>query len=170
MRPILGVLVEVAALSAIIGGVLLIPTGLAFALYVIIAELAATYLIHCPAHYMVGRVVGIRFRRIRLGRTTLAEVLPPRYASLARLIPILTLSTDKASLAQASKGRAAAMYASGTVASVSSAFVIAGVATFTEAFLPAAVAWLVGVGYLMFDVVFSPRSGDIMKARAALRA
>ncbi len=170
MRPILGVLVEAAVLSTIMGGVLLIPPGLPFALYVIVAELAATYLVHCPAHYIVGRVVGVRFRRIRLGRTTLARVLPARYAGLARLIPILTLSTDKASLAQASKGRAAAMYASGTAASVSSAFVIAGVATFTEAFLPAAVAWLGAIGYLMFDVVFSPKSGDIMKARAALRS
>ncbi|HEY6283844.1 MAG TPA: hypothetical protein VIW22_07970, partial [Nitrososphaerales archaeon] len=65
---------------------------------------------------------------------------------------------------------AAAMYASGTVASVSSAFVIAGVATTTEAFLPAVIAWLFAIGYLMFDVVFSPKSGDIMKARAALGA
>jgi hypothetical protein len=170
LRPILGVLVEVAVLSTIMGGVLLIPPGLPFALYVIIAELAATYLVHCPAHYVVGRLVGIRFRNIRLGRTTLAKALPARYADLARLFPILTLSTDKDSLAQASKGRAAAMYASGTVASVSSAFVIAGVATFTEALLPAAIAWLVAIGYLMFDVVFSPKSGDIMKARAALRA
>jgi hypothetical protein len=170
MRPILGILLEVATLSAIIGGVLLIPTGLPFALYVIIAELAATYLVHCPAHYVVGRVVGIRFRRIRLGRTTLAKVLPARYAGLARLVPILTLSTDKASLAQASKGRVAAMYASGTVASVSSAFVLAGVATVTEAFLPAAFVWSVAIGYLIFDAVFSPRSGDIMKARAALTA
>jgi hypothetical protein len=170
MRPVLGVLVEVAVLSSIMGGLLLIPSGLPFALYVIISELAATYLVHCPAHYIVGWVVGIRFRRIRLGRTTLARVLPARYAGLARLIPILTLSTDKVSLAKASKGRAATMYAAGTVASVSSAFIIAGVATTTEAFLPAAIAWLVAIGYLMFDVVFSPKSGDIMKARAALRA
>ncbi len=170
MRPILGILVEVAGLSAVMGGVLLIPPGLPFALYVIIAELATTYLVHCPAHYIVGRVVGIKFRRIRLGRTTLARVLPARFAGLARLIPILTLSTDKTSLAQASKRRAASMFASGTVASVSSAFVIAGVATFTEAFLPAAFAWFVAIGYLVFDAVFSPKSGDMMKARAALRA
>ena len=149
---------------------LLIPSGLPFALYVIISELAATYLVHCPAHYIVGMAVGIRFRSIRLGRTTLARALPARYAGLARYIPILTLSTDKASLAKASKERAAAMYASGTVASVSSAFVIAGVATTAEAFLPAVIAWLVAIGYLLFDVVFSPKSGDIMKVRAALRS
>ena len=169
MRPDLGVLVEVTILSLIMGGALLIPSGLPFAFYVTVAELAATYLVHCPAHYIVGMVVGIKFRKIRFGKTTLARVLPPRFANLARLVPILTLSTDRVSLTKASKGRAAAMYASGTVASVSSAFVIASVASFTEALLPAAAAWLIAVGYLAFDVVFSPRGGDIMKARAALR-
>ena len=146
----------------------MVPPGLPFAIYVLLAQGAGTYLVHCPAHYIVGRVLGLSFRTIRLGRTTLARVLPARLAGLARLVPILTLSTDKASLAKASKGRAAAMYASGTVASVSSAFVIAVVATTTEAFLPAVIAWLVAIGYLMFDVVFSPKSGDIMKARSAL--
>ncbi|MDA4119368.1 MAG: hypothetical protein OK436_02160 [Thaumarchaeota archaeon] len=170
MRPVLGVLIEVAALSIVVGGVLLVPSGFFLALYVVVAELAATYLVHCPAHYIVGRVVGITFRKIRFGKTTLARVLPTRFAGLARLVPILTLSTDKASLARASKTRAAAMYASGTVASVSSAFIIAGVASITEALLPAAIAWLVAVGYLVFDVVFSPRSGDIMKAQSALRS
>ena len=168
MRPVLGILVEVAVLSTIIGGVLLVPSGFPLALYIVAAELAATYLVHCPTHYVVGRVVGIKFTKIRFGKTTLARVLPSRFAGLARLIPILTLSTDKASLAKASKARAAAMYASGTVASVSSAFVIAGVATVTEAWLPAAITWLVAIGYLVFDVILSPRSGDIMKARAAL--
>ena len=169
MRLIIGISVEVAMFAGILVGSALIPPGLPFALYVILAQLAGTYLVHCPAHYIVGGVVGIRFRKIHFGRTTLARVLPVRFAGLARLVPILTLSTDKASLAKASSGRAAAMYASGTVASVSSAFVIAGAATTTEALFPAAVAWLVAIGYLAFDVVFSPRSGDIMRARTALR-
>lgn len=169
MRPVLGILVEVVVLSVIIGGVLVIPSGLTFALYVVVVELAATYLVHCPAHYIVGGVVGIRFRNIRFGQTTLARVLPGRFAGLTRLVPILTLSTDKASLAKASKVKCAAMYASGTVASVTSAFVIAGAATVTEALLPAAIAWLVAVGYLVFDVVFSPKNGDLSRARAALR-
>jgi hypothetical protein len=101
---------------------------------------------------------------------TLARVLPPRFAGLARLVPILTLSTEKASLSKTSKGRAAAMFASGTIASVSSAFVIAGAATASEPTLAAAVAWVVAIGYLAFDAVFSPRTGDLSKARAALGA
>jgi hypothetical protein len=168
LRPIVVISVEVAIFTGIVAGSPFVPPGLLFAIYVIIAQGAGTYLVHCPAHYIVGRVVGINFRTIRFGRTTLARVLPSRFAGLARLVPILTLSTEKASLAKASKGRAAAMYVSGTIASVCSAFVIAGVATVSESSFPAAVAWLVAIGYLAFDVVFSPRAGDISKARAAL--
>lgn len=145
-----------------------VPPGLPFALYVLVAQLLATYLIHCPAHYLVGAAVGIRFRNIHLGRTTLARVLPARLAVLARLFPILTLSTERASLAKASKQKAASMYASGMVASVSSAIVIAAAATLREPFPYAALAWVVAIGYLLFDLAFSPRSGDMMKARAAL--
>jgi len=170
LRPIVGISAEVATFAGIVAGSSLVPPGLLFAVYVVIAQGAGTYLVHCPAHYFVGRVVGISFRTIRFGRTTLARVLPPRFAGLARLVPILTLSTEKASLAKASKGRAAAMYASGAIASVCSAFVIAGVATVSESSFPAAVAWLVAIGYLVFDVVFSPRTGDIKRARATLRA
>lgn len=170
MRPILGISAEIAILAGVAAGSSLVPRGLAFAIYVLVAEGAGTYLVHCPAHYIVGRVVGIRFRTIRLGRTTLARVLPPRFAGLARLVPILTLSTEKTSLAKTSKGRAAAMYASGTIASVSSAFLISGMATLSEPSIPAAVAWLVALGYFAFDVVFSPRTGDLSKARAALGA
>ncbi|HEV2226806.1 MAG TPA: hypothetical protein VGR56_08395 [Nitrososphaerales archaeon] len=169
MRPFLGVSVEVAIFAGIAAGGSLVPPGPLFAIYVLVALGAGTYLVHCPAHYIVGRSLGISFRSIRLGRTTLARALPPRFSGLARLVPILTLSTEKASLAKASKGRAAAMYASGTIASVCSAFIIAGVATLSEASFPAAVAWLAAIGYLLFDVAFSPRTGDISRARAALR-
>ncbi|HEV2139465.1 MAG TPA: hypothetical protein VGR53_11570 [Nitrososphaerales archaeon] len=170
MRPILGVSVEVAILAGIAAGSSFVPPGLFFAIYVLVAQGAGTYLVHCPAHYIVGRALGINFRSIRFGRTTLARALPPRFSGLARLVPILTLSTERASLAKASKGRAAAMYASGTIASVCSAFVIAGLATVSEASFPGAIAWLLAIGYLLFDVVFSPRTGDISRARAALGA
>ena len=57
------------------------------------------------------------------------------------------------------------MFASGTVASVSSAIAIAIAATLAEPPVYAALTWAVAVGYLIFDAVFSPRSGDLMRAR-----
>ncbi len=169
MRPVAGVAIEIAVLAAFLALSPLVPSGIFMALFVISAELLATYLIHCPAHYLVGAAVGIRFRSISLGRTTLARVLPPAMAGLARLIPLPTLSTDKTSLARVQRRWAASMYASGTVASASSAILIAAAATPQEPLPFAALSWAVAVGYLLFDIIFSPRTGDIMRARAFLR-
>ena len=168
MRPGVGVLIEIAALAGFLALGSAVPLGLPFALYVILSQLLATYLVHCPAHYLVGTAVGIRFRSIRPGKTTLKRVLPTRLAGLARVVPVLTLSTAKGSLAGVSKRKVASMYASGVVASASSAIVIAAAATWAEPIPYAAPAWAVALGYLVFDLVFSPRSGDLMKARAAL--
>ncbi|HMD79160.1 MAG TPA: hypothetical protein VKF39_04160, partial [Nitrososphaerales archaeon] len=125
MRPVLGILGEVIILAGIAWTGYFIPRGSSYFLYVVVAELLATYLIHCPAHYVVGRTLGIRFVSMRLGRTTLAKALPPQLSRFARLLPILTLSTDRSTLSRTGKGGASAMYASGTVASVLSAFIVA---------------------------------------------
>ena len=168
MRPVIGVLIELVALGAAASIGAAVPRGSAFALYMVVVELLATYLIHCPAHYLVGMATGIRFRSIRLGRTTLARVLPPRAAGLARLLPVLTLTVDRSSLAKASNLDASIMYASGTVASVCAAFVAAIASTWTEPAPLSAIAWAVALVYLAFDAVFSPRGGDLMRAKRAV--
>jgi hypothetical protein len=168
MRPATGVLVELLLLTILLSASALIPEGTAFGIYVIAAELLATYLVHCPAHYIVGTMVGIRFRRMRLGRTTLARALPPRLSPLAKLLPVLTLSTDKGTLRGVSKHKVALMYGAGTVASVSAALAIAFAATPRNLPTYAALAWLFGLGYLAFDLAFSPKSGDLSRARAVL--
>ena len=168
MRPFYGVSAEVALLGGFLALAPAVPGGLVFALYVVAAELLATYLLHCPAHYLVGAALGLRFQRMSIGRTTLARVLPGRVASLARLLPVLTLSTDKSSLAVSSRRRVAAMYASGTVASVLSALAIAITAVCLEPSEYSVPALIVALAYLAFDSAFSPRSGDLMRARRAL--
>jgi hypothetical protein len=169
VKPAVGVAMELALLAVILTSSVLFPPGLLFGLYLLLAEFLATYLVHCPAHYMVGRALGIRFQNLKLGRTTLMRALPKQLASFARLVPILTLSTERSSFARAPKHRVAYMYAAGAVASASSAIAIAVAATSVEPPLYATLAWALALAYLAFDVVFSPRSGDIMRARAALR-
>ena len=167
MRPVLGVLGELIALAGVASAGYFIPGGSLFFLYVVVAELFATYLIHCPAHYVVGRTLGIRFLSMRLGRTTLAKALPPQLSRFGRLLPILTLSTDRSTLSRAGTGKASAMYASGTVASVLSAFVVAAWVTPGAQVTLITVVWVIAFAYLAFDLVFSPRSGDLMRARRA---
>jgi hypothetical protein len=170
MKPAVGVVVELAILVFLVTLVRAFQPGLLLWLYVILVELASTYLVHCPAHYLVGSAFGIRFRNIRLGETTLAKVLPKSLSGLTKAVPILTLSTEKATMARVSKGRRAWMYASGTVASSASGLVGAAAATLIVPQTFALLAWAFALGYLAFDVVFSPRSGDLFRARLALRA
>ena len=169
MRPASGVAIEVLALVLVLGPALVVPSGIPLALYIVLVQLLATYLIHCPAHYVVGSVVGIRFRAIRLGKSTLTKILPRRLAVLASSLPVITLSTEKSSLARASSREVAAMYASGTVASVGAAIVIAAAATAIEAPAYSVLAWGVALLYLFFDALFSPRSGDLARARGAAK-
>ncbi len=165
LRPIIGISLELAALSGFLAPWYLVPGGILQVLYLLAAQSLATYLIHCPAHYLVGRSLGIRFRKLRVGKTTLARALPDRFASLARHLPILTLSADKASLGRSSATRARTMYLSGVVASCASAVVLAVSVTFSGDLVLAAVAWAFALGYLVFDAVFSPKSGDVARAR-----
>ncbi|HKT22355.1 MAG TPA: hypothetical protein VJR06_07100 [Nitrososphaerales archaeon] len=169
MRPAGGVAAELLALSAVLFSGQLLRPGLEFAAYLLLAEALSTYLTHCPAHYFVGKVLGISFSSISIGKTSLARVLPARLAGSLRRLPVLTLATKKASLASVSRRRVAAMYASGTAASTGSAFVIAAAATAAEPWPYSGIAWAVALAYLAFDLVFSPRSGDIFRARRALR-
>jgi hypothetical protein len=62
------------------------------------------------------------------------------------------------------------MYASGTVASAGSTLVIATFASLVEPFTYEFLALLSALAYLVFDIVFSPKSGDLMRARTALRS
>ncbi len=168
MRPLVGVSAELAAFAFILGLSPFIPKGVPLGAYLVAAELLATYLLHCPAHYLVGAAGGIRFRKMSLGRTTLARVLPRKAAGLAKLLPVLTLSTDKSSVSAASRRNVAAMYAAGTIASVSSAFLVALASSLEAPLEYSALAWGVAVAYMIFDGLFSPRSGDLLRARQAL--
>jgi len=165
-----GILLELVALAGILLLPLWLPGGLSLGAYVVFAQLTSTYLVHCPAHYVVGRAVGVRFRELRLGKTTLARALPNKLKGLARPLPILTLVTDKSSIAKVSRRRLAVMYASGTVASTVSAFAIAAASTLAEQPPFFLLTWAVGLAYLAFDLVFSPRTGDLRRARAVLEA
>lgn len=169
MNPYAGVVLELLALACVLAISPLLPTGWVFGVYVVVAELLATYLVHCPAHFIMGTIVGVEFRSIGYGRSTLVRALPQRLAGLAKPLPILTLKIAKVSLSRISKGRAASMYAAGTVASVATAFLIALLALPRDPLPFSALAWAVAIGYLLFDVAFSPRSGDLARARKALR-
>jgi hypothetical protein len=110
--------------------------------------------LHSLTHYLVGRVVGIRF-------TDLFVAIPPP--------PLPGLKTDYATYLRASPGARAWMHASGAIATKIAPFL-------ALAFAPAAnapwwsVAILVGLGIfqIVTDLVFSTKASDWKKVRREL--
>lgn len=163
-------LLELAALLAVIVSLRLIPQGLLFSSYLVVAEFLATVLIHCPAHYATGALFGVRFTSIKLSRPALVRSFPRFMEPLAPFLLVPTLFVDRPSIEAQGKWKLAAMYSSGVTASVLSAFALAASATQTTPIPLILPAWVFALAFLAFDSVFSPRSGDLMRARRALRS
>ncbi len=105
--------------------------------------------VHCLAHWVVGRLVGIRFLAYTLGGP-----FPPRPG----------LKTDYASYLRTPPTARAWMHASGALATKAAPFVALGFWWATDA--PAWAAWacgLLGVGQIVTDVLFSTKSSDWKK-------
>jgi hypothetical protein len=121
--------------------------------------------VHCPAHWVVGRLVGIRFIAYTFGGP-----FPPRPG----------LKTDYATYLRAAPGARAWMHASGALATKVAPFVALGFWWASDA--PAWAAWAcgaLGVLQIVTDVLFSRKTSDwkkvarerrIARARAAASA
>jgi hypothetical protein len=124
---------------------------------------------HAIAHWLVGRVVGIRFLLYTIGGTSNPEAWPVGLRWIFEHLPFFGVQTDKLSMQNASPQARALMWASGVT---SSAIIPA---------LSALVAWRSRVPYsgwfCLFAVFWSlgtlasnwtSRTGDYSKARRAL--
>lgn len=168
MRPIGGVIAELAGLVLVLDALLhVIPSSQFYPLIVLIVQALTTVLVHCPAHYFVGRSLGIRFSGMKLARSTLVKALPPSIKSIGSLLIVPSLAIDKESRRTASPRRMRAMYLAGVSGSVGAAITLAILVSFGGSYVAASAAWLFSLGYLISDVALSPRSGDLMRARAA---
>ena len=110
---------------------------------------------HSLAHYVVGRILGIRFTHVFVaGR-------PPEPG----------VKIDYASYLRSTPGRRAVMHASGAVVSKIVPFALVPFVFAMDAW-PGAVWILIGVGVLSLitDVVFSTKKSDWMRVRRELRA
>ena len=111
---------------------------------------------HSLAHWLVGRMVGIRFTHYFLGGPP-----PPRPGA----------KTDYASYLKTSPRKRALMHASGAVVTKLVPFVLIPAAISTGQ--PTWVVWLlgvVGVGQLITDIFLSTKSSDWKKVKRELRA
>ena len=166
MRPILGVALELIALAAVLAFVGWFPAGgVVSAILVLLAQALTTFLIHCPAHFVVGSLSGLKFRRISLGQTTLVSALPSSLKPFGRLLPIPYLSVDRGSLKRTSPRRLGAMYLSGVIASAGSGLAFAAIVTLRGNPFATILTWVFAIAYLLSDAIASPKTGDAMRAR-----
>lgn len=162
----MGVFLEAAALAVLFYAVGRYPVvGPVGAVVLLAVQAMAAFLVHCPAHWIIGSVLGVRFRRISLARSTMAAALPAPLEPIAGLVPVLRLSVKDRG--RSSPSRLRAMYLSGAVASVGTALVIAAAVTLTGDVIASVLTWAYALFYFASDILLSPKGGDLMRARLA---
>jgi hypothetical protein len=131
--------------SPVLAGLAMVAAGGAWSLAV-----------HCPAHWVVGRLFGIRFTDYFIGGPP-----PPRPG----------IKSDYATYLRASASRRAWMHASGALATKLAPFVALALVPLVHAPVWAALVLLaMGVGEIATDVVFSVKASDWKKVRRELAA
>jgi hypothetical protein len=124
---------------------------------------------HAMAHWVVGRVVGIRFLRYTVGGTANPEGWPPGLRWIFEHLPFFGVQTEKASMQNAGPAARAAMWAAG----VTSSAVVPTLAMLWAwrsrvpgggLFFLFATLWALGT----LASNWTSRTGDFSKARRAL--
>ena len=135
----------------------------------ILAWVLLYFCVHAIAHWLVGRIAGIRFRFYTVGGTGNSAGWPPGLRWIFEHLPFLGVQTEKASMEKASRGARALMWSAG----VTSSAVVPTLAVFWA--WRARVLW--SGGFFVFAVFWSvgtlasnwtSANGDYAKARRAL--
>jgi len=118
---------------------------------------------HCLAHFVVGRLAGVRFRYYLVGKSSITKLRLPVVSAFAALFPLLELRIDRRSLESLSVGGRAVTFASGAVASMIFPFLVPVVA-----FNHLPVTWsltllLLSFANVCFDLYYSPKAGDLSR-------
>ncbi len=167
----LGNTIEVAGI--IVGFILLyslnfLTHSLLRFLVLIISWMCFWYFPHCLAHFIVGRILGIRFMYYFAGRSSLIKMRLPLVTSILSVVPALGIKIDKHSTLNISRNRIAVMYASGVSASMLCPLIPF---IYSLIYLDYIITLFIGVitfGNIIFTIYFSFKVGDFSKAVKAL--
>ncbi len=174
--PVLaGNLLQLAGMAA---GVLLIVLAGAFrstaAISVLLAVLGIllVYLCcHALAHWLVGRLVGLRFAYVGLRGTDHPEAYPPVLRQIMAATPMFTTVSTRQSRASVGRRALAAYYGAGET-STTICTVLAAVLALLLGVPGSAVILVIALVWVLLAVVSTAvfPKGDYYKARQALRA
>lgn len=120
---------------------------------------------HGIAHYFVGRVVGVRFSYYFMGKSSATKLKLPVLGTFLSWFPVPTLRIERASFRSVSHRGRTAMFASGAIASMVMPFFAAAGSIGQLPTWLTAVLFLISVVNLVFDLYYSPRVGDLHRAK-----
>ena len=123
------------------------------------------FFIHDLTHHVVGILGGIRFQYYFLGRSAIRKLRLPLISRIMEQIPVLILKVDKPSLAKASPKARRWMYASGALASMILPLVILPSGFSIGPVWVGALFTLLVLSNDLFTLYFSPKTGDLYRAR-----
>lgn len=125
---------------------------------------------HGLAHYIVGRLVGIRFQYYYLGRSSVYKLKLPFAHAIASRSVVLTLKVDQRSLRSVGPGSRAVMFSSGAVASMILPFFAAAASLGRLPMNLSLILVLLSIANFAFDLYYSPKAGDFSRAKSAAQA
>ena len=143
--------------------------SLKFLLY-LVAWACFLFFPHGLAHFLVGRIVGVRFRYYTFNKSSISKLKLPILPGLASKLVVLTLKVDRGSFQLVSRGRRCAMFASGALASMLLPFISAFASLGHLPIFLSEILLAFSILNFVFDLYYSPRAGDILRARNALQA
>ena len=125
------------------------------------------FFIHDLTHHLVGSLVGIKFQYYFLGRSAIRKLRLPLISRIMEQIPVLVLKVDRTSFAKASPKARKWMHASGALASMILPWVIVPSSFSIGPVWVGALFTLLVLSNDLFTLYFSPKTGDLHRARLA---
>jgi len=118
-------------------------------------------------HYLVGRLVGVKFRYYSLGKSAAYKLKTPFLGLVTSRLPVLTLNVDRKSLRSVGRSGRFAMFSSGAISSMILPFIVAFGSFRDLPLIFSALLLFLSAANFAFDLYFSPKVGDISRAVAA---
>lgn len=121
---------------------------------------------HDLAHHITGQLLGIRFQYYYLGKSAIRKLKLPIIPQLMNRVPVLVLKVDSESLKQAKPRSRRVMFASGAIVSMILPWLIIP-ASFSLGPILGLLFLSLVAGNDLFTLYFSPKTGDLYRARMA---
>ncbi len=129
------------------------------------ALFALWFFTHDLTHHIVGKIGGINFEYYFLGRSAIRKLKLPLVSELTNRIPVLVLKIERSSLASASPNARRWMHASGALVSMFLPWILVPSTFAVMPYWVSVFITLLILGNILFTMYFSPKTGDLYRAR-----